>query len=138
MTSVPEKHPLSILLVDDSTETTHQLAILLQHMRPWRIVSANSLDEAKRHLGSQQRFDVVVTDMVLSPFGDENGIGVIDAVRRSGLSGVPVVAYTAFPGQFAKELDELGVPVVSKIAALDALVRVIEEVATARPVRSAR
>lgn len=63
--------------------------------------------------------------MVLDPHDRIGGIKVIDEVRRSASKDAPIIVYTAYPGEFCKDLAELGVTVILKLDAPGSLLDVI-------------
>jgi CheY-like chemotaxis protein len=88
-----QRKPLSILVVDDHAATRRLAAVFLSEAAS-HVATASSGDQALAML-AQERFDVVLTDLLMPQMDGYALAGAIRALGPQAGGGVPVVAYSA-------------------------------------------
>lgn len=117
-----------LLIVDDDPSVRHGLRAVFESMG-LRVFEAATAAEAERSLESHE-FGVVLLDLSLAgPHGRE-GLEVLDAARRAGVTA-PIVLFTAF-GSDALRTDAIArgaSDLWSKGLPIEELVRRVHEIA---------
>ena len=87
-----------VLIVDDEPHAGYIRKIFFEQVGIDAVVATN-LYEAIEHIGSNQQFDCVITDLVLDPMRPDEfgGLGVAKFVKMSK-PGTPIVGYSAYDG----------------------------------------
>jgi DNA-binding NtrC family response regulator len=92
-----------LLVIDDSRETVAGLQSFLS--QKYDVLTAyNGLDGLKTFETSQERIDLVITDLVMPEI---SGVGVISIIKKK-YPGTPVIAITGWgehPGALATEAE---------------------------------
>jgi DNA-binding response OmpR family regulator len=92
-----------LLVIDDSRETVAGLQSFLS--QKYEVITAyNGLDGLKAFETSEERIDLVITDLVMPEI---SGVGVISIIKKK-YSGTPVIAITGWgehPGALATEAE---------------------------------
>jgi len=117
-----------VLIVDDDYATRQALAALLKQLGHTPVV-ADRADEALRVIASAEKFDVVVTDVVMPGM---NGIEFAERVRRAR-PALPIVLVTGD----ADALDDVlasGAVALLKPYSPDTLRRVLKEAMESRQI----
>jgi len=99
------RSPRTILLAEDHADSREMLAVMLE-MDGYRVVRAQDGLEAL-DLAQADVPDLIITDVNMPRM---NGIDLIRAIRaaHNGLSGVPIVAITAYGSSFCLEARDAG------------------------------
>jgi CheY-like chemotaxis protein len=91
----------SVLVVDDNEDTRHLLRTMLE-AHGARVMTANSVDEARAAL-AREIPDVLVTDLAMP---GEDGFSLLDYCRQhddARLQSLPIMALTAYGTQQAQD-----------------------------------
>lgn len=91
----------SVLVVDDNEDTRHLLRTMLE-AHGARVITANSVDEARAALAGEIP-DVLVTDLAMP---GEDGFSLLEYCRHHGdarLQSLPIMALTAYGTQQAQD-----------------------------------
>ena len=91
----------SVLVVDDNEDTRHLLRTMLE-AHGARVLTANSVDEARAALAGEIP-DVLVTDLAMP---GEDGFSLLDYCRHhddARLQSLPIMALTAYGTQQAQD-----------------------------------
>ena len=123
LTTTLEK--ISVLVVDDSEDTTEMLAHLLQ-MSGAVVTGATSAEEGLRMM-AQEEFDVVLSDISMPGM---DGFEFLRKLRRlPGRSEVPVLALTGFgrPEDIERAKEEGFYSHITKPFELDALIALLQK-----------
>lgn len=91
----------SVLVVDDNEDTRHLLRTMLE-AHGARVMTANSVDEARAALAGEIP-DVLVTDLAMPV---EDGFSLLDYCRHHAdarLQALPIMALTAYGTQQAQD-----------------------------------
>ena len=84
--------PRTVLLVDDSAFFRELLTPVLK-AAGYRVVAAQSADEALEHLAAGARFDVVITDIDMP---QKDGFHLVESIRAQGrFADLPVIALSS-------------------------------------------
>jgi DNA-binding NtrC family response regulator len=120
-----------LLIVDDEQAVVMSLTRFFGR-RGWRVASASDSERARR-LIETERFEAVLLDLALTPFGEE-GLGLL-ALPGLKAAKTPVVLYTGgHASRVEWEARRLGVSaVVRKPQPLMALARLLDDLTEGSP-----
>jgi len=125
---MPEKQPLSVLIVTGSSSTASLLSGLLPGDAYSPIISCNNAGQCRRLLCSQQ-FDMILVD---TPLSDEFGTQLaLELVENRFCSVIILVRNTSFD-QVAGQVEDSGVLTVLKPTTREELYRAIKLAAATR------
>lgn len=93
MLAHPAHMPGRLLVVDDEPSILRALRQFLS-ARGYEVHTASSLEQAQEELRTH-RFEVVVTDLELTPGRKSGGFDLLDALRQSS-PGTPAILLTAY------------------------------------------
>ncbi|AWN42943.1 hybrid sensor histidine kinase/response regulator [Methylobacterium durans] len=119
------RRPLHILLVEDNPHIA-EVAVSVIHERGHAVVSTASAPEALQVLAAGQRFDLVLSDLVMP--GGMNGFDLARQVRRRW-PDLPILLATGYSDQAEKAIKD-GFPLISKPYQPAALLVAIEKAAS--------
>lgn len=88
----PQQHKRRALIVDDVSDVTEMLAVLLTHAG-YRVVTANSASGALA-FAREQQFDIVISDIGMP---EMNGYQLAKVLRdMPGYENIPMIAVTGY------------------------------------------